>query len=434
MREYKNACVWDSGRFVKKSFYVKDNSFFGGNFNEKEVETIDLEGKYVLPGFSDSHAHVLGVGIKKLTYDVSNNSFDEIFERKDEIIIGRGWERIENEKLFDELNSMVILIRKCGHVAFLNKKSQEFLNIDRYYIFEEELEKIWNFLPEEFFYRAFKVGEREFLKHGITSVHSDDFHGISFNLLERLLKDSKLRIFEKLYTNTPWNFEYRDYGVSKIIGIKIFADGSLGGKTAYLSKPYKNTNGYGVFTLPKNFKEIVSFAEKNNLQVCVHAIGDEALSKTIKAFGKYSGHRIIHAQLVKESDFEKLRAFNLSVQPHFFFEDLEIVDNINLENILIYPFRRMYEEGILLSFSSDGPVSPIDPKYVINAALKLGFSFKDAILLYTESSGNIIKEKIGRIAPNYLADFVVYSDKNLTKLEKVFVNGELVYDTFTLEP
>ncbi|MBZ4650775.1 amidohydrolase family protein [Thermosipho sp. (in: thermotogales)] len=434
MIKIKNAFVWDNGRFLKNDLYVKNGIFVDDCKNC--AQEIDLEGKYILPGFSDSHAHVLGVGLSKLMLNLNSNNFqDEVFSSSEEIILGRGWTEINDKYLFDSITKPVILIRVCGHVAYLNKYAQKILGFNDYFIYENDLEKIWRLLPEEYYIKAFKTGEYEFISKGITSVHSDDLHGISFETLLKLLNDSKLRIYEKLFTETPWNYEFnKEYGISKIFGIKLFADGSLGGETAFLSRPYKNSKNYGAYTLPENFKLILDFAEKNNVQVCVHAIGDEAISRLIELFGRYNNHRIIHAQLIKEKDFEKLKNFKFSVQPHFYFEDQKILENIDTSGLMLYPFKRMFDEGYLISFSSDGPVSPIDPKYIISSALKLGFSFEDSIKLYTEYSGNMINEKIGLLKPNYKADFIVFKDKNLEKLEMVFINGEKVYDALTLNP
>lgn len=422
----KNAYIWLDGKFVKKDLCIKN-----GKFVEKctiDDNIINLEGKYILPGFSDSHAHVLGVGIKKISLDLKNFSFETIFSSKENIIIGRGWEELpENIRILDEITKPIILIRKCGHVAWLNKNAQKELGFKDYLIYEDEIEKVWTLLPEDFYVSAFKNAEKEFIKHGITSVHSDDFHGLRFETLTKLLKTSKLRIFEKLYATDPWNYEFGEYGISKIFGIKLFADGSLGGKTAFLSQPYKNTKNFGKFVLASNFSKIVDFANKNNLQVCVHAIGDEALTRVLDLFGKNFGHRIIHAQLIKKSDFSRLKNFVFSVQPHFYFEDEEILKNISLNDVLFYPFKEMYDDGIKISFSSDAPVSPFEPKYILENAFKMGFSFEDSIKLYTEASGEIINEKIGKLKPDYNADFVVYNDKLLSSINAVFINGQKVY-------
>lgn len=427
MMKIVNARVWKDGKFIKEDLCIENGRFVKCD-NSKNYKLINLEGKHILPGFSDSHAHVLGVGIKKLLIDLETFLFEPIFNSKEDIVLGRGWETLpENIKVLDEINKPVILIRKCGHVAWFNKTAQKYLNIDSYLIYEQEIEKIWALFPNDFYIKAFKKGEEEFLKYGITSVHSDDFHGISFELLCKLLENSKLRIYEKLYTEQPWNYEFKEFGISKIIGIKLFADGSLGGKTAYLSNPYKNTNSYGKFVLPRNFTKIVNFANKSNLQVCVHVIGDEALTRVLDLFGKNIGHRIIHAQLIKESDFPRLKHFVFSVQPHFAIEDKEILKNVSLKNVLFYPFKKMFNEGIKISFSSDAPVSPYAPQYIIKNAQKIGFTLEESIKLYTEASGEIINEKIGKLEPNYKADFAVFNDKDLSSIHSVFVNGKKVY-------
>lgn len=426
----KNAYIWTNGKFIKKDLYFEKGEFVSESSENSKI--INLERKYILPGFSDSHAHILGVGIKVLTINLDEFSFEQIFKAKNDVILGRGWEELpENIHILDEIQKPIILIRKCGHVAWLNKTAQKYLKFKNYLIYEQEIEKIWSLLPDDFYIKAFKKGEEEFLKYGITSVHSDDFHGISFEILENLLKESKLRIYEKLNTAEPWNYNFGSYGISKIFGIKLFADGSLGGKTAYLSSPYKESDSCGKFVLPNNFSKIVDFANKNNLQVCVHTIGDEALTRVLDLFGRNFGHRIIHAQLIKESDFPRLKNFVFSIQPHFAIEDKEIIKNVSLKNVLFYPFKRMYENKIRISFSSDAPVSPHNPQYVIKNALKIGFSFEESIKLYTETSGEIINEKIGKLKPGYKADFVVFNDTDLTSIHSVFVNGEKVYSSLT---
>lgn len=421
-----NANVWIDGKFVKKDLCIEKGIFIDCN-KYLDEKVLNLEGKYILPGFSDSHAHVLGIGIKLLTLNLENTDVvDAVLKSNDKFILGRGWSNLpQNIEILNEVDKPVILIRRCGHIAWINKLAQEMLGMNKFLLEEDELEKIWELLPEDFYIEAFEKAQNEMLKKGITSVHSDDFHGITFETLTKLLKRSKIRIYEKLYTTKPWKYAFKDFGKSKIFGVKLFADGSLGGKTAFLSTPYSDTkDNFGRFVLPQNFKDIVEFADKNNLQVCVHTIGDEALTRVLDLFGKHYGHRIIHAQLVKKADFLRLKNFVFSIQPHFYFEDREIIKYVSKKNLYLYPFKKMYDTGIGISFSSDAPVSPFDPWYVINSALKLGFSFAESIKLYTESSGEIINEKIGKIKEGYKADFVVFNDKELTDINSVYVDGK----------
>ncbi|QTA37503.1 amidohydrolase family protein [Thermosipho ferrireducens] len=425
----KNAKVWNGRNFEKKDLYINSEGIFVSFLKEEEIrKSIDLESFYVFPGFVDSHAHVLGVGIKKLIKNLEGDFVNEILKTEESIIVGRGWSKLPDNinKLLD-FDRPVILIRRCGHVAWINNKAKNLLKLKENMIFENELEKIWSLLPEDFYEYAFKLGEKQFLKSGVTCVHSDDFHGISFETLKKLLSRSEIRIYEKLYTDRPWDYEYGNYGISEIFGIKIFADGSLGGKTAFLSKPYKGSENSGVNTLPHNFSKIIDFADRNGLQVCVHAIGDQAVTEVLNAFGRSYGHRIIHAQIIKKADFERLKNFVFSIQPHFYFEDLPLLENIQDGEYLLYPFFEMYRKNIDIAFSTDSPVSPENPWYVIQSAVKMGFSLEDSIKLYTEHGGKIIDKPIGKISPGYYADFVVYEKQFYSTPKAVFVGGKQVF-------
>ncbi|MCX7813861.1 MAG: amidohydrolase, partial [Pseudothermotoga sp.] len=88
---------------------------------------------------------------------------------------------------------------------------------------------------------------------------------------------------------------------------------------------------------------------------------------------------------MNESDLPLLRESYFSIQPHFAFEDQELIEKrIPKElNVLKYDFLNLFKQGYNISFSTDAPVSPEDPKYVIEKALKMGFSLKEAIELYT---------------------------------------------------
>ncbi|MGQ9856633.1 MAG: amidohydrolase family protein [Fervidobacterium sp.] len=425
----KNGYVWNGVLFEKKDLFIEDRKFV--EFTESGP-VVDATGLFVMPGWVDSHAHVLGTGMKLLTHDLAIENLHDILQSDtEEIIIARGWEELPDNFLIERMNEManpVILIRKCGHVAWINNYLRTKLNFGANLIYEGQIEKVWSILGDDFYENAFKIGETEFLKYGVTQVHSDDFHGISFERLKRLLSNSKIRIFEKLYTTEPWKHEFGDFGISKIGGIKVFADGSLGGRTAYMFREYKNPGGYGIFTLPDNFDDIVQYAETNNLQVCVHTIGDRALHEVLERFERNKAklkHRLIHLQFIARQDFERLKKYYLSIQPHFYFEDIPLLENISFE--MGYPFLEMYRAGFDIAFSTDSPVSPADPKYVIESALKIGFSREDAIKLYTESGSKIVGLECGKIESGYYADFCLYDGDPFEREPiAVYVNGQEV--------
>ena len=425
----KNGYVWNGKIFEKKNLYI-ENGKFENISNSGPV--LDATGLFAMPGFVDSHAHVIGTGMKIMTHDLlKEDLYSIISNSQEEFVIARGWEELPANALLNLANDFqkpVILIRKCGHVAWINNYLKDRLKKYENLLYESEIEQVWTMLGDEFYKQAFEEGQKEFIKHGVTQVHSDDFHGVSFELLKELLSHSITRIFEKLYTCEPWKYEFKTFSISKIAGIKLFADGSLGGKTAYMLKPYGDSMDFGKFTLPDNFDEIVRFAEKSNIQVNVHTIGDRALREVLNRFERNKvrlKHRLIHLQFASEEDFQRLKSYYLSVQPHFFFEDISLLENVSFQKA--YPFLEMHKAGYELAFSTDSPVSPADPKYVLEMALKMGFTKADAIHYYTEAGSKIAGFACGRIDVGYRADFALYEkDPFESDPVAVFVDGKEV--------
>ena len=426
----KNGLVWNGRNFEKRTLYVEDNKFV--EYTDLGP-VVDATGLFVMPGFVDSHAHVIGTGLKSLTYDLEKVELEDVLSEANDktFIVARGWEKLPANELLNRANSFdkpIFLIRKCGHVAWVNNHLKNALDLPDNLIREGQIEQVYGEFGSELYERAFSEGQREFLRHGVTQVHSDDFHGISFEKLKELLNHSKIRIFEKLNTYEPWLYEFGEFGLSMIRSIKLFADGSLGGKTAHMHEPYKGSDERGVDTLPDNFDEIVRFAEERNIQLSIHVIGDEALHEVLDRFDKNGvkgKHRLIHLQFVRRSDFDRLKNLYLSVQPHFYFEDIPLLDTVNYE--MCYPFLEMYKRGYSIAFSTDSPVSPADPKYVIENAMNMGFTKRQSLNLYTESGSRMAGIASGRIDVGYLADFCLYDGSVVEKDPiKVYINGEEV--------
>ncbi|GAB4316825.1 amidohydrolase [Pseudothermotoga elfii] len=445
---FRNCAVYRNGNFEKSDLFVENGIFT----DSSSGPVIDLSGMYVMPGFVDSHAHILGVGQKcehlNLEKICSQEELFQLLIKQDKkIILGRGWSEqtlggYPDKKMLDKIQKPVVLTRKCGHVAVLNQSAMNLINMYKEDgIFkEDELEKIRGRLNNEDAERLFKIGEEEFLKHGVTFVHSDDLHGLSWDELKRILKKSRIRIFEKLHFSRIEDLErFNEFGVLTervyVKGVKIFADGSLGGKTAYLSKPYADEKSYRGMCLA-NSQQIERFAEicsRKKVQLCIHAIGDAAVHEVAMALKNYPKNRLIHAQLIDEKDLKYLKDTYFCVQPHFAFEDQELISRrISKEFYgLKYDFLKLFKEGYRVTFSTDAPVSPHDPKYVIESALRMGFHLMDAINLYTYASSETTGlRNIGKIEIGYAADFAIY-EKNPLKLEDdpiaVYVHGEQIW-------
>lgn len=437
----KGGLVWNGEGFERKDLFVLNGVFVEQEKLLPDAEIVDARGLYVFPGFVDSHAHVTGTGLRELTFDLSSCRLSDVLRKvkstDSKYVIARGWTELptaEELRLANTFEGPVFLVRKCGHVAWVNDWLRRMLGLESNLIVEDQLRRVWESFGDELYEEAFRKGVELFLSHGVTQVHSDDYNGPTFEKLKELLLSSKIRIFEKLNTTEPWRYEFGRLGLSEIGAVKVFADGSIGGRTAYMLEPYADTGTLGVSTLPANFEEIVAFAESKGLQVCVHTIGDRALRQVLDVFEKVRPklrHRLIHLQFVSRADFGRLGKFHLSVQPHFFFEDEPILKNVKYE--LAYPYLEMYEAGYDIAFSSDSPVSPADPRYVLESALRMGFRLSDAVKLYTEAGPRMFGRvglKAGRLEIGYLADFALYERPPLEDRPlAVFVNGTLSYSS-----
>jgi len=445
----KNCLVYRDGNFVKMDLNVEKGIFV----DNPSEPLIDATGYYVMPGFVDSHAHVIGTGHKYGHVNLENvGSIEEllqILQAEDHgVIIGRGWSEEKlgtrpTRQLLDLLEKPVLLIRRCGHVAVANRFLMELTGRWREdgVFKEQDLEQLRKDLPSREDEKFFKIGQEHFLMHGVTFVHSDDLHGLSWENLKEILKDSKMRVFEKVYFSSLSDLEkFDDFGQisDRVIvkAVKLFADGSVGGRTAWLSVPYADDpSNFGTKLIDE--EELEKFAilcERKNVQLCVHAIGDEALHMVGKVFSRHPNHRVIHAQLVRNEDLSVLRKSFFSVQPHFAFEDRHLIESVLPKNLkaLRYPFLMLFQQGFKIAFSTDAPVSPEDPKYVIECAMKLGFTKQQAIELYTVAGARMAGlNNLGEIKTGFLADFCLY-EKNPLDLDEdpvaVYVAGELVYE------
>ena len=395
------------------------NVWNGERFERKDVKaSVELDGKglFSFPCFVDYHIHVISLGLKlSAIADLEKEDLKDLLKRKRDILIGRGWEAPPPVKILNSVDYPVALIRKCGHSAILNDRAKEILKLKENIVYEEDVERIYSLLRPEDFRRAFEVAQNELLRVGITTVHSDDLHGMDYETLVDILRTSKIRIFEKLALREPesWMFKRLTDRVS-VVGIKLFADGSIGSRTAYMKEPYLDTGERGILLLSdETLERVLSFADSNGLRVYIHAIGDGAVEMVSNHLEKHPNHVLVHAQFVPEESLEKLRKTVFAVQPHFYFEDLPILKSVRT-NSLEYPFFDLYKMGFDVRFSSDAPVSPHDPRYVAQHAMRMGFSQKETIEIYTRDS----KDSCLYETPNPLESYPVVV---------VLENGEVAF-------
>ncbi|MFO7969447.1 MAG: amidohydrolase [Candidatus Izemoplasmatales bacterium] len=460
-----------------------------------------------LPGFIDSHLHMLGLGYYASLIDLSQaKSIKEVQDilrnnMPNNILIGRGWnqDQFQENRIITkhDLHKVsteipIVITRACGHVLVANDKMMEIAGIDistrqvsggdfsyTNGIFSEKaLGLITDHLPKptknhlkKYFIKANQI----LLKNGITSIASDDFcvFDIPYNdiieVLRELYKEDLIQVKITEQVNLPKSqfidFLNNGYANKKIneklkMGpLKILADGSLGGRTAYLSEAYADDkNNYGINTFSdKELFDLVHLADKNNIDVAIHTIGDQATQQAIDAIKKSleitkrenHNHALVHAQLTRKDQILEMQKYNIGaiVQPIFINTDIKIVEKrLGERKNNAYLFKTM-DEFLDLGFSTDAPVEPVNPFYNLYSALTYKsikypnlpslnkgqcFSVKQALKAYTdnnlkyiyldkldESDYIIIEEDIFSLEVERIKDI---------KVKQTIINGKIVYN------
>jgi len=259
----------------------------------------------------------------------------------------------------------------------------------------------------------------------------------------------------------------------RIGSIKAFADGALGPRTAAMLHPYEEeSENFGMLLLDR--EEIADFgrdAAAHGLSLAVHAIGDRANHEVISAFHQIRTfeaaegidglrHRIEHVQILHPEDLTTLEALDVvaSMQPIHAISDMTAADRYWGERTkFAYGWRMLIERGIRLAFGSDAPVDSPNPFWGLHAAVtrrrpdgyphpegwhpKQKLTITEALAGYTTGPAYQagMEDRLGKLAPGFLADLVVLEDNPLTcspeKLHDLhpvgtMIGGDWVYKTF----
>lgn len=317
---------------------------------EEDTKVYDLKGKTVLPGFNDSHMHLLNYGFTLTQADFTgSDSIEDLIDRgkkfiqKKDIkpgqwIMGKGWNQdfFKGDKVFptrydlDKISTEnpIVATRVCIHIAVVNSKALELLNINKDTaqpdggqfdvdengeptgIFREAARyMIYDRLPKtsvedikDMMVNAIDHMNRD----GITSVGTDDFEALPDkdldNVIEAYLQlkredKLKMRIYEQCLLPKKEKFqEFMEKGYKtgwgdelfKIGPLKLLLDGSLGARTAALMEPYSDdSTTRGITTSnQEDLNEIVDLAHRNNFQIAMHGIGDRTMYMIFESLEK----------------------------------------------------------------------------------------------------------------------------------------------------
>lgn len=487
------------------------------NLSKPNDNVVDLKGKTVVPGFNDAHMHFLNYAVQKHNVNLLNvPSIDELIHlTKDYIktnnipngqwVLSRGW----NHNLFSEkrlptrydldkisTDHPIYFARICGHIGIANSKALELLNINSStenpeggiidkengvptgILRENALILVSNSLPsmpKDQIKTLLKSAFIDALKVGITTIQTEDLThcGSLDNLLcayRELEEDGALPLRFILQLNLP-NEKSLSQAVSlglksnlgsnllKIGPIKLFQDGSLGGRTAAMKDVYCDEDTTGVLIYNQaSLDNITKLAHDAGFQVTIHAIGDNAVDTILNSYEKIitiSENKdlrltIVHCQFTNDEllhRFEKL-SIVANVQPSFVMTDYPIVETAVGKNRAekSYVWKDMLSLNIPVAFSSDAPIESFNPIEGIYAAVtrkdlkgypKDGWykaqklTVIEALKAYTLGSAFMsFEEDIkGSISLGKLADFVVLSE-DILRCEKDNIKHINVLETY----
>lgn len=254
---------------------------------------------------------------------------------------------------------------------------------------------------------------------------------LRFALYRRVDDPSAVTLLTKGFKGVP--------GWTELRGIKLYMDGSLGSRSAYMAAPYdkplpsqpKDWRG-----LPRagatdgTYRRIMTEAAKANLQVIVHAIGDGANRGVLNLFAAVPGiqgrrFRVEHAQHLLPADIPRFARLGVipSMQPYHKADDGRYCEEVigTARSRTSYAFRDLVRAKARLAFGSDFDVVTIDPWIGIHTAVTgqiLGgkiwmphqnLTFDQALDAYTRAGAYAMfrENDLGRLAKGYRADFVI---------------------------
>jgi predicted amidohydrolase YtcJ len=412
------------------------------------AEVVEANGGSLFPGFMDTHCHPFEYGWLKRSVDLRGTTNMTGVRlrlgaaisraRPGEWVTGMGWDqetfpsrKLPNRSEIDDVSPVnpVALTRVCGHIALVNTKAVEALGLDSRrgaeyerdgaggltgIVKERAISEVFTAIPRSAERSAADLMsvEAEAGRFGLTALHC---------ILSREGYKEELAALAQLEAGGSLSLNYRVYvppeamgfvesegyrkrfssGPVRLNGVKVYADGSLGARTAALREPYSDDpQNSGILRhTDEELASIVEEADGAGYQVIVHAIGDRGAEQAIEAIARVAGsknprrHRVEHASLLPRDLRAKMvkHGIRATVQPLFITSDTWAVARLGDERAKdLYPLRSMLREGIIASGGSDSPIESLSPVLAMWAAMTRGgtsmeesLSFDEAVSLYT---------------------------------------------------
>jgi len=525
-----NATVYtmDPQHPTATAFAIRDGKFLAvGNAEAMaahrgpQTQVLDLQGSPVLPGLIDAHIHFTHYALSLQQIQIFEvPSLEEMLQRvadkaastpAGQWLSGWGWNhtlwpeaRFPTHHDLDQVapDHPVLLREKSGHSAVVNTKALQLAGLDEtrvnpnggellrdsngaltgLLLEDPAITLVASHIPEVTdadIDAAVLAAQANAHRFGLVAVHDLDGKR-GFGTFQRLRLRGQLKVRAVTHIAMDQLADALAVGLRaglgdewlRVGGLKLFADGALGPRTAAMIEPYENEPGnYGITVVDKeDMLEMASKASAAGLPTVIHAIGDRANHDVLDVFAavreqeaeagierSLRRHRIEHVQVVHPDDLPRLAALDIiaSVQPIHATQDMNNVDKLwGQRGEFAYAFRKLIDSGARLAFGSDAPVETPNPFVGIHAAVTRrradGYpgsegwhpaeklTVAEAVAGYTTGAAyaESLEHLMGSIAPGHYADFIV-PDRDIfscdpmtiheTQVTLTVVGGEIVY-------
>lgn len=480
-----------------------------GNYEAPEI--INLEGKPVYPGFIDAHCHFYWYGQWLQQVDLNDcGSYDKVLQKlklesestdTNDWLKGRGWDQNDwPSKTFPHKNKLdslfpnrpVFLLRIDGHAALVNQQALTLAGIDGTteveggkiekrngkptgILLDNAIELVRQQMPEPDSaerQKSLQDAQEKCFKVGLTTVTdaSMDHSWVEAIKAQHKAGHLQMRVCGMLNANEANLENHIQKGPFRtkklhLNAIKLFSDGALGSRGAYLLEPYQDSPKDSGLLLHNQafFEKWARIAYENDFQLNTHAIGDRACRLMLDVYSQYLKFgndrrwRIEHAQIVHPDDLNRFGKYNIipSVQPSHAISDMGWAqDRLGSERLQhAYAYKDLLQQNGFLVLGSDFPIETHDPLYQFytgvtrkdkNGKPENGFLPSNAITRKQALKGltrwaafaNFEEDAKGSLESGKLADFVIL-DKDIMKVPEdqimetevlsTYLGGKMVY-------
>ncbi|MET4036265.1 MULTISPECIES: amidohydrolase [unclassified Bradyrhizobium] len=478
-------------------------------YRGEKTRMIDLKGGFATPGLNDAHLHLIDLGLTLNWIDATPQaaptleSLLKLIREKAESlppgtwIKARGYDQtkldIGRHPHKSELDIVapdhpVLLARACGHIAIFNSKAFRLAGVDENTpvpdggLIEQKNGVLTGMVAENAqrpfrrtipkpttaeLVEAIEAGGNMLLSYGITSV-TDAAVGLVAGFDE--IRAYNLAKLQKRLLVRTWLVPIGDPSFSIVeqccqaglvsgVGddmlmlgaVKIFVDGSAGGRTAWMSQPYLgDDNNCGVQMLSdEELEALVVDAHKKGYQLACHAIGDAAIGQLITAYEKALAahpdgdrrHRIEHCGFSRPEQHKRMKRAGIYPCPQqvfiYDFGDTYISVLGEERALSSYPLKTWRELGFRPATSSDSPICHPSPYPNIYSMVtrKTGMgtvmdarecvNIEEALQAYTEfgAFSQKLENVKGKLVPGQVADIAVFSRNMLVATPEEILNN-----------